>query len=553
MSRYAPDGFDFRPKPIGGDAPIPASITDGSHDVVLLLSADYAVPVRRALDESGSPSKLLVQWRARWPSGLERWHEVYRLADGVLFSDPIYHARLGRPPRTHLAQPAYDPATFHQNAGRAGDGPSVLLLRTALAERRRTYDLLLKKIAFDQRWDVRIVDTAGENAVIDPAAWAALATSATVLLYDPNCDEATQRALEAAACGGRPVAVADRIADNNTPMSRRRMALDYYETWDALDGFLGSADPCTSSLSAELDGWSWVERADDYAAAIRAVVDIDATAPTKNIVDLRDQVTVFVTTVGAPSYPACMEHLRFQDSQFHLHEIRNVAPMSAAFQQMVDLCETPFYIQVDEDMLLYPHAVRRLHELILEEGGDAALYAAPLFDPHLDRTIEAVKIFDTSIGKRYPFVDIANCDVERNDRMEANGYRVAKPPKEHRGWYAIDLALGLHGPHWTSRSIYERYATLERLHVENARVRWVEEHAHKFLSYFLDEPSERNYFALMGIVAGALSANDGYHREKDFRTYDRYLHRDLLETFYGRLTAREPGAPPSDDEKTREK
>lgn len=553
MCRYAPDGFDFRPMPIGGGVPIPASITDGSHDIVLLLSADHAAPLRCALDENGSQSKLLVQWRARWPSGLERWHEIYRLADGVLFSDPIYHARLGPLPGTHVAQPAFDPATFHQNGGLAGDGPPVLLLRTSLAERCRTYDLLSKKIAVDQRWDVRIVDTAGENAVVDPNGWAALAASATVLLWDPNCDEATQRALEAAACGCRPVAVSDRTSHSETPLSRRRMALDYYETYDAVDGFLGSADRCASSRSAELDGWSWVERVDDYAAAVRAAVDIDASGPTEKIVDLRDRVTVFVTTVGAPSYPACMEHLRLQDSQFHLHEIRNVAPMSAAFQQMVDLCETPFYIQVDEDMLLYPHAVRRLHELILEEGGDAALYAAPLFDPHLDRTIEAVKIFDTEIGKRYPFVDIANCDVERNDRMEADGYRVAKPPKGPRGWYAVDLALGLHGPHWTPRSIYERYATLERLHVENARVHWVEEHAHKFLNYFLDEPNERNYFALMGIVAGALSANDGYHREKDFRTYDYHLHRDLLETFYRALTAREPEASSSGDEDTRAK
>ena len=61
--------------------------------------------------------------------------------------------------------------------------------------------------------------------------------------------------------------------------------------------------------------------------------------------DLTDLVTVFVTTVGDKAYPHCIEALDCQDSRFRFAAIENVAPMSAAFQRMIDDCETPYYVQ----------------------------------------------------------------------------------------------------------------------------------------------------------------------------------------------------------------
>ena len=78
---------------------------------------------------------------------------------------------------------------------------------------------------------------------------------------------------------------------------------------------------------------------------------------------------VFVSTVGYPTYQECLEGLAAQDSKFTLKIVDHVAPMSAALQRMQDECTTPYYVQVDEDMLLYPQAIRTLHERI--SGGGA--------------------------------------------------------------------------------------------------------------------------------------------------------------------------------------
>src|SRR6185369_10549818 len=81
--------------------------------------------------------------------------------------------------------------------------------------------------------------------------------------------------------------------------------------------------------------------------------------------------------------------------------------------------------------------------------------------------------------------------------------------------------LGLHGTHWTAESIYERYATLERRRRGHPReLEWFAEYARVFLQRYLDEPSELNFFALFGLLSGALAA-DGSVADKDFRIYDQ--------------------------------
>ena len=125
-------------------------------------------------------------------------------------------------------------------------------------------------------------------------------------------------------------------------------------------------------MQRDIRAWNWQARsAGFYACSARCrrrepLHARPAAAPCAAIAGpapiSRDHVTVFVTTVGAPSYDACRQHLGAQDCAFRLQVIDRVAPMSAAFQRMLDECPTPFFVQVDEDMLLYPHAVRTLYE-----------------------------------------------------------------------------------------------------------------------------------------------------------------------------------------------
>jgi len=100
------------------------------------------------------------------------------------------------------------------------------------------------------------------------------------------------------------------------------------------------------------------------------------------MLDLTNELTVFVITIRAPSYKECIKHVKQQDCSFKLDIIEKVAPLSSALQCMLDRCTTPYFIQVDEDMLLNKDAVRRQYQNIINTPDKVAIYTCHLWDIH---------------------------------------------------------------------------------------------------------------------------------------------------------------------------
>ena len=247
--------------------------------------------------------------------------------------------------------------------------------------------------------------------------------------------------------------------------------------------------------------------------------------------DLRDLVTVFVTTVGYPTFGACLEHLRAQDSRFTLRIIEHVAPMSAAFQRMLDECTTPYYVQVDEDMLLYPHAVRTLYERLAATESRMVQYVAALYDVHLERVIYGLKIFRHTVVRRYPFRDVSGCEWDQIRRFRADGYIDVRVPLEGATRHS-EHTLGLHGTYWTPEAVYLRFFVLELTRRMGNRTHdWLRDTATTFLQRFLKSGSEVDFHALMGILAGSLADITTIASEKDYRTYDQTPGLDGLRRF----------------------
>jgi len=238
------------------------------------------------------------------------------------------------------------------------------------------------------------------------------------------------------------------------------------------------------------------------------------------VIDLRNLVTVFVTTVGYPTFDACLEHLRAQDSQFTLQIIDHVAPMSAAFQRMLDECTTPYYVQVDEDMLLYPQAVRTLYERLVAAEPRTVQYVAVLYDAHLERAIHGLKVFKHTVVHRYPFRNVHGCEWDQIRRFRAAGYVDIRAPLAGATRHSADT-LGLHGTLWTPPAVYVRFYVLELTRRMGNRTHgWLLDAAPMLLDRFLKGPSEADFYALMGVLAGSLAETLTTGQERDYRTYD---------------------------------
>jgi hypothetical protein len=242
--------------------------------------------------------------------------------------------------------------------------------------------------------------------------------------------------------------------------------------------------------------------------------------------DLGDELTVFVLTVGAPAFPECIKRLQAQDCRFVIDVIENVAPMSRALQCMLDRCRTRYFVQVDEDMLLYPHAIRTLHARLTASPPRVAILTCHLYDRHAARVIYGLKIYRHEIVRAYPYRNVQACEFDQIRRFTQDGFVDCRLPLEDHV-HPSELTLGEHGYAWTPRTVYERYFTMEnkmRRHTDATPTTsgtWIEEHAHVFLTRYLAGGAPLDLYSLMGILAGRLAPNSGPGREKDFREYDR--------------------------------
>jgi GR25 family glycosyltransferase involved in LPS biosynthesis len=226
--------------------------------------------------------------------------------------------------------------------------------------------------------------------------------------------------------------------------------------------------------------------------------------PKKN---LENELTVFIIRSGKnPNYEDCVEAIKNQNCTFVLDEIVDVSPMSAAFQQMIERCDTPYYVQVDEDMILDEGTIERLYYSIKCTKRNICIVTHMLTDVHLNINIFGIKIYRHDIMINYPYnLDIISCEKDQMTRLENDGYIVQM----------IEKSLGKHSPKWSPELIYERYFDLmEKWKVY--KYDWMGKLPKKLFDMVKINPSDENIYALLGIAMSVSTKDPIRKREKNF-------------------------------------
>ncbi len=228
--------------------------------------------------------------------------------------------------------------------------------------------------------------------------------------------------------------------------------------------------------------------------------------------DLSERLTVFVTTVGDDvNYHDCLAHLQRQTVRFRLETIPFVGPLSSALQVMLDRCETPYYVQVDEDMLLFPHALEALVENIEAAPPATALVCAGLWDCDVGHPINGVKIYRHSIVRQFPYENTFSCEKTQLKKIQEAGYETLLLPLRDRS-----ACLGEHGKHYTPGTIFARWRRLFHKHRRCGYPAWVEPWPALLLERYLSTQEPLHLYALLGAVAGIVGDLPP-DREMDFR------------------------------------
>lgn len=519
LVHYSPPEIATRATAVGADE---ALTSDGlAAGCVVLFDDTRASELRRLAANANCHFRVVVAFLDAWPANLGKFHACYALADLVLIADERLRRRLGPLPRT-LALPTLDDDTYRSFGAAELRGRRVLWFLPAPSEPRPAYepwvpspDALLRETEFEGHAEL------AENATREERVEAL--NRAAIAVCGAAGAASNQDLIEAAACGCSIVVThrSNRAGVVRNGVTGTVVTSDGEGMLSGLRSALSERPTLVANMHAAIRARGWrVSGAQVY----RAVVGLDASEPASDRADLSRDLTVFVSTVGTPSLPACLAHLAQQDCRFRVHVIENVAPMSAAFQAMLDTCDTPYYVQVDEDMLLHPDAVRRLHASITVAPPEVALVVAYLHDVHLDAPVQGVKIFRHDIVRRYPFADVQSCELDQVDRMARDGftYQVLARDRE-RGDDDATFSfriLGLHGGMHTWRSVYERFRTLELARRKNPRrFKHQEAWPGMLVDRILERQDPDDFYALMGLLAGALSPEKSPAREKDFRIY----------------------------------
>lgn len=259
-----------------------------------------------------------------------------------------------------------------------------------------------------------------------------------------------------------------------------------------------------------VEEWGWDRAAKRWEAALTDVFKPEYDLPvTARFAPPEAEVTVFLISTGdTRSREACEAALAKQDVPFVVDVIENVAPMSAAFQQMNLRCRTQFYIQLDEDMVLGPGAVARLLREIQAQSKTTALVCGALDDVDAERPLYGVKIYRHEVAKMVPFKNGMATDITHNERLKRLGYKLHLLP--------LGETLGKHAPFHTPRSVYKRWYRLAIKQRQYGQMRWVDDRIPWLLDRWRKTGKTLHLYALMGAIAGVTDSAPA-DKEDDFR------------------------------------
>jgi hypothetical protein len=224
------------------------------------------------------------------------------------------------------------------------------------------------------------------------------------------------------------------------------------------------------------------------------------------------ETTIFVTTIGDEAhFSKCIERLKSQSVARPVEIIDRVGPLSAAFQQMIERCKTPFYVQVDEDMLLFPGAIETLERLIKQSPSTVAIVCGYLWDCETQQAIQGVKIYRHAIVKQFPYRDTLSCEIEQLARMKTAGFTIEFIVRGDRS-----TCLGEHGGQYTPETIFKRWQRHFQKHHQIGNMTWIEPWPQRLLDRYLESRDLVHLYAFLGAVAG-ITSDTPPDREVDWR------------------------------------
>lgn len=242
-----------------------------------------------------------------------------------------------------------------------------------------------------------------------------------------------------------------------------------------------------------------------------------------------EHLSVVILSAGEESLEDCLKALNDQDCSFRIEEIKDICPMSTAFQMMHQICKTSYFIQLDADVILKPYAVSFLYERIKRSNFLCYNVSGQLYEEGFGPG-GSVRCWKKYIFRIFRFRDIRTVDRDFYKRARLLGF--------HRK--SFNEILGTHRPRHSHFSEYLKTKS------DVEKWRYLKRHPDKYATGLFDSlMEEKNSCKLLGFLLGTLTSKKrlsssknvciekkrffdikdalGYHNNEEFSMEIKYI------------------------------
>lgn len=226
------------------------------------------------------------------------------------------------------------------------------------------------------------------------------------------------------------------------------------------------------------------------------------------------KTTVFILTIDDPALAFCEQAIQKQTyNDFELDYIINIRPFNAAMQEAINRCNTEYFIQVDEDMIMYSDSVKMMQDRMDAAPDNIGMLCFHLFDKDRDLKIQGIKIYRTICFQGLVANNVLTSEMDLLEQLDNAGYR----------WLLCPEVAGNHGTYYTPETIYLRYKSMYQKDIKA----WnsVTNDIRKKADLFRETGDPLQLFALLGAVHGIIEAPKA--DDKEIKDYAQYKLKEI--------------------------
>lgn len=155
-----------------------------------------------------------------------------------------------------------------------------------------------------------------------------------------------------------------------------------------------------------------------------------------DVLDLTSLLEVFLITNGRSTFSHAKGSIEAQKHVTFKTTIHEGMDWLSANRQILKVCKAPFFVRVDDDMILNPHAIRFMWHCVKAQSSRIALRGFKLWEPYSNKVVKGIKVYNLALAKDIGF---RISDIGKIDKLFT-----ADAKKRRKKVIYSDDVLGIH-------------------------------------------------------------------------------------------------------------